>query len=167
MSWQSEMVIILRDMVFDTDPSSYTYTSSRLEQAIVNASYWVYTNLDFAATYNIDVEGVDITPDPTDEPVDYDFVILTCLRAAVLVLGSEMKTRALSAVRVTDGPSSIDMTAVAQHLKPLYDEAIKQFNNAKLAFQVGESGSGKAILSPYSANINMRYNGGSHYYGAR
>lgn len=166
MSWNSQMVIILRDMVFDTDASAYTYTSARLEQALVNAAYWVYTNLDFNATYNIDVENVDISPDPTNDPIDYDFVTLTCLRATCLVLGSEMKTRALSSVRVTDGPSVIDMTAVAMNLRPLYDAAIRQFENAKLTYQVGESSAGKSILSPYSTDINTQYIGG-YYYGGR
>lgn len=167
MSWNSQMVIILRDMVFDTDPSAYTYTSARLEQALVNSAYWVYTKLDFAATYSIDVENVAITPDPTEDPIDYDFVALVCMRAAVLVLGSEIKTRALTSVRVVDGPSSIDTTTVVQNLKPLYDAAVKQFENAMLSYQVGEGSAGKGILSPYSANINLPYFGGSYYYGGR
>ena len=89
------------------------------------------------------------------------------MRAAVLVLGSEIKTRALTSVRVTDGPSSIDTTSIGQNLKPLYEAAVKQFDNAMLSYQVGESSAGKGILSPYSANINLPYFGGSYYYGGR
>lgn len=167
MSWNSQMVIILRDMIFDVDPSNYSYTNARLKQALVTSAYWVYSNLEFANTYAIDVECMDISPDPTSDPIDYDFIALSCMKAACLVLGSELKTRALSAVRVTDGPSTIDMSAVGTQLKPLYDAAIKEFERAKLAYQVGEYSVGKAVLSPYSANINMPYNGGSYYFGAR
>jgi len=166
MSWNSQMVIILRDMIFDTDPSAYTYTSGRLEQVLVNAAYWVYTNLDFAQTYNIDVENVAISPDPTEDPVDYDFVTLVCLRATCLVLGSEMRTNAMRAVRVTDGPSVIDMTAVSQNMKPLYDQAMKNFDQAKLAYQVGENNVGKSVLSPYGTDMIIPYQG-NYYYGAR
>lgn len=166
MSWNSQMVIILRDMIFDTDPSAYTYTSGRLEQVLINAAYWVYTNLDFSQTYTIDVENIDISPDPTEDPVDYDFVTLTCLRATCLVLGSEMKTNAMRAVRVTDGPSTIDMTAVSQNMKPLYDQAVKNFDQAKLAYQVGENNVGKSVLSPYGTDMIMPYLG-NQYYGAR
>ncbi len=166
MSWKGQMVTILRDMIFDTDASNFTYTNARLEQALVNSAYWMYSNLDFNVAYSIDVECVEITPDPTHDPTDYDFVALTCLKAACLVLGSELKTKASTAIRVVDGPSSIDMTASVQYLKPLYEAAIKEFERAKLSYQIGDNAVGKAILSPYGVDVNFPH-GGSYYYGAR
>lgn len=169
MSWQGEMATIVRHLVNDVDPDNYTYSDSRMETAILVAAQIVCAEVDFETTYLVSVEQCTISPDPTDPSdaladanKDDGFINLVCLKAAVIILGSEYKTQSLNAVRVTDGPSSIDMSMVAQNLRYLYDAMVKLYDEAKFALKVGNGAIGKAILSPFSPgsdSINRTYDG--------
>ena len=66
-----------------------------------------------------------------------------------------MKTQALNAVRVNDGPSSIDMTAVANYIKYLYEYSCKKYDEYKFNYAAGNNAVGKAILSPYSPGSDV------------
>lgn len=147
MSWQGQTILLLRDLVNDTTEGSYTYTDARLEQSIVSASFFLSRQVSFSQSYVINVETCSITPDPS---TDYDFLALAALKSAVMILSSELKTYALTSARVTDGPSTIDMTATALHIKELLKNAQDQFERAKLAHQIGNGGYGKAVFGPMS-----------------
>ena len=54
MSWQNEMVRIVRFLINDIDASSYT--DERLEETILVAAQSVYASIDFPNTYTIDVD---------------------------------------------------------------------------------------------------------------
>ena len=167
MSWQGEIGTIVRHLVNDLDSSNYTYSDSRIETAILVSAQIVCSEIDFENTYIIDVEQCRLSPDPTDSATplvtankDDGFINLVALKTACIILGSELKTHSLNSVRVTDGPSSIDMTAIAGNIRYLYENACKQYEEFKFNLKVGSSSVGKAILSPYSPGsdaINRSY----------
>lgn len=167
MSWQGEMTTVVRTLISDLDPSNYTYSNERLETSILVAAQIAMVEVDFENTYTVDVEQCYLSPDPTDPRTglatankDDAFINLVCLKTACLIMGSEMKTQALNAVRVSDGPSSIDYTAVAGNIKFLYEYACKTYEEYKFNYAAGNNAVGKAILSPYSpgSDVVYRYN---------
>lgn len=173
MSWQGEMTTIVRTLVNDLDHDNYTYSDDRIETSILVASQIVLLEVDFENTYTVDVEQCYLKPDPTDPTtglttVDKDdaFINLVSLKTACLIMGSEMKTQALNAVRVSDGPSSIDYTAVAANIKYLYEYACKTYEEYKFNYAAGNNAVGKAILSPYApgSDVAYRYTGTSRQY---
>lgn len=164
MSWQGEMITMVRTLVSDVDPTNYTYSNERLETSILVAAQIVLTEIDFENVYTVDVEQCYLSPDPTDPATglvtankDDAFINLVSLKTACIIMGSEMKTQALNAVRVTDGPSSIDYTAVAGHIRFLYEFSCKAYEEYKFNYAAGNNAVGKAILSPYSPGSQVAY----------
>jgi hypothetical protein len=150
MSWNTEIVTIVRHLIDDTDFSSPRYPDERIEQTILVAAQLIQTELNFETTYSINVEECHLNPDPTlSENKDDGFINLTALKAAVIVVGAEYRAYGLSSVKVTDGPSSIDMTNAATHMKHLYDTLSERYEQYKLNFAAANNNVGKAILSPY------------------
>lgn len=154
-SWQGEMITILRHLIDDTNSDSYTYGYDRLETTLLVAAQIVSLEVTFGKTYTIDVEDGVLTPDPTTATRDDSFINLACLKAACIVLGSELKTYSLKSIRVTDGPSSIDMSSIATHLKFLYTNACEKYEQYKFNYISGVNVGGKAILTPYSPGQNF------------
>jgi hypothetical protein len=164
MSWRGEMVTIVRHLINDVDSSNYTYSDSRLETTILVSAQIVLTEVDFENQYVVNVDRCHLNPDPTDPTTglatankDDGFINLVSLKTACLILGSEMKTQALNAVRVSDGPSSIDYTAVAGNIKFLYEHACKAYQEYKFNYAAGNNAVGKAIISPYAPGSDIAY----------
>lgn len=162
MSWQGEMGTIVRHLINDVDSSNYTFSDDRIETTVLVAAQLVLTEVDFENTYTVDVEQCYLNPDPTDPTTglttankDDGFISLVSLKAACIILGSEFKTNALTSVRVSDGPSSIDTGGVASNLKFLYENACKKYEEFKLSYAAGNTLSGQAILTPYSPGSNI------------
>lgn len=150
MAWQSEMVRILRHLIADISTTSPVYDNSRLEEVILVSAQLMQNELDFPQTYTVDVDERILSPDPTQNTKDASFINLVCLRGAVLVLGSEYKTSSTNSIRVSDGPSSIDMTDVTRNAKLLYDSALAALEKAKIDYRAGNSIAGEAVLTPYT-----------------
>jgi hypothetical protein len=151
MAWQTEMVRILRYIVNDLDSSSYSFSDTRLEETILVATQLVLTEIDFDQTYTVDVDALSLDPDPTTlSDKDDAFISLVSLKAACVILGSEVRTNSLNAVSVKDGASSIDMKGVAAGLMALYKDLCGKYDQAVLQYKAGNSVVGHAILSPYS-----------------
>ena len=173
MSWQGEITTIVRTLINDLDSTNYTYSNPRLETTILVAAQIVLTEIDFENIYTIDVEQCYLTPDPTDPTTglttankDDAFINLVSLKTACIIMGSEMKTQALNAVKVTDGPSSIDYTAVATNIRYLYEFACKSYEEYKFNYAAGSNAVGKAILSPYApgSHVAARYDSAFRQY---
>ena len=149
MTWQTEIGIIVRSLIDDLD--AVTYSDSRIETAILVSAQLLLLEVDFEQTYTVSVDGKSLSPDPTSSDAKDDaFINLVSLKTACFVLGSELKTYSLKSVRITDGPSSIDVSAIATNLKFLYENACGKYEQYKFNYQAGLSNVGKAILSPYS-----------------
>lgn len=164
MSWQGEMVTILRQLVGDTDPDSYRYSDNRLETTILVAAQTTLSEIDFEKTYVVDVERCYISPDPTEATVSLDvadrddgFINLVCLKAACLITNAEWIKESRNAVRVSNGPSSIDYTQVAAQFKSMSESFIRQYEDYKFALKAGAAAVGKVVLTPYSPGSDVAF----------
>ncbi len=156
MSWQGQMSTIVRHLVNDLDPSSYKYSDHRIETSILVASQLMIMNVDFNNTYDINVESCKLSPDPTDEGTkDNPFITLSSLRAACIIIGSEIRSESGNAISIKDGPSAIDLRGVTQTLTVLYKDLCEKYENLLLEYRAGSSIAGHAILGPYAPGSDL------------
>lgn len=150
MTWQNEIVRIVRFLINDIDAS--TYTDDRLEETILVAAQLMLVNVDFSTDYTIDVDELILSPDPTIGTKDNDFIALVSLKAACIVLGSECKTAAAQGWRIKDASSSIDTTASYQSLYQLLKGLSGELDSLIMGYQAGNSIGAGAVMTPYTYN---------------
>ena len=151
MSWQGQMSTVVRHLVNDVDSSAYTFSTSRIETTILVAAQLMIMNVDFNNEYEVNVEASTLSPDPTDTGTKDDpFIALACLRAACIILGSEIRKESGNAISIKDGPSAIDLRGVTQTLTVLYQDLCSKYDEALIDYSAGNSVSGQSILGPYS-----------------
>ena len=151
MSWQGSMTTIVRHLINDIDSTSYTFSTDRVETTILVAAQLLIMNVDFNNDYDINVEAVTLSPDPTDtDTKDDPFIALACLRAACIVIGSEIRKESGNAISIKDGPSAIDLRGVTSTLTVLYQDLCKKYDESLIDYRAGNSVSGQSILGPYS-----------------
>ena len=123
MSWQGQMSTVVRHLISDVDSSSYTFSANRIETTILVAAQLLTMNVDFDNTYTINVESCSLSPDPTDtDTKDNPFIALASLRAACIIVGSEIRKESGNAISIKDGPSAIDLRGVTSTLTVLYKD---------------------------------------------
>ena len=150
MPWQNEMTLIVRHLVNDLDSSSYIFTDSRLEEAVLVSAQLASLEIDFENTYTIDVDSVSLSPDPTESSnKDDSFINLVSLKTAQMLLGSELKTHSLNAISLRDGPSALDLRGIVAGLKILFDDINKRNDEAVMQYKLNGV-VGQAVLGPYS-----------------
>ena len=155
MTWQNEMILIVRHLVNDLDDANQSFTDERLEGTVLVSAQLLLNEIDFDDPpnndYAVDVDGLTLTPDPTASGTkDNAFINLVCLKASCVIVGSEVRTNALNSVVLRDGPSTIDMRGIAASLSQLYNNLCERFDTAVLQYKAGGSRVGQAIFSPYS-----------------
>lgn len=152
MSWQGQMSTIVRHLINDLDPENYKYSTKRIETSILVAGYLVLKDATFDNPYNINVELCELVPDPTESAYnDSNFVILTCLRTACIIIGSEVRVEASNAISIKDGPSAIDLRGVAGTLTMLYKDLCEKYEKSLYDYkEYGVESAGQVILGPYS-----------------
>ncbi len=146
MPWQNEMVQIVRHLIDDVD--AVTYTETRLETTVLVAAQLTLHDLVFDQTYTVEVDECTLSPDPTLNIKDNSFINIVCLKASCIITGSELKTKAKEAIKIVDGPSTIDTLGATKGLQSLHSELCKTYDKSKLDHQAGVTG--QAILTPYS-----------------
>tara|TARA_Y100000004_G_scaffold165169_1_gene195850 strand:+ start:454 stop:957 length:504 start_codon:yes stop_codon:yes gene_type:complete len=145
------MTTVVRHLINDVDATSYTFSTDRVETTILVAAQLMIMNVDFNNTYDINVEASTLSPDPTDSGTKDDpFIALACLRAACIIIGSEIRKESGNAISIKDGPSAIDLRGVTSTLTVLYQDLCKKYDEALLDYRAGNSVSGQSILGPYS-----------------
>ena len=147
MSWQTDLVLMIRSIIGDLDKSKFT--DERLKQILVVGAYNVVNDADFTNTYTVNVAEVSISPDPISEK-DVDFNVLTVYKSACILIGSEVKTESANAISIKDGPSAIDLRGVANSLHLLYKDLCQKYDELLKAYQYNNTLVGQAILGPYS-----------------
>lgn len=152
MSWQATMRTIVRHLV-DDSVSPYTFSDSRLEEAIVVSAQLLVLDTDFGQVYTVNIPATGITPDPVDS-VDNSFVNLVSLKAGCLVLGSKIQTESANSISVTDGPSQINMGGNLAGYKMVYEDLCSRYDESKLNYQAGGR-AGTVILGPYSPGSDV------------
>ena len=151
MSWQGTMSTVVRHLINDVDPTDYTFSPSRIETTILVASQLLLMNVDFDNTYTVNVEAITLSPDPTDSDTKDDpFIALACLRAACIIVGSEIRKESGNAISIKDGPSAIDLRGVTSTLTVLYKDLCEKYEQALIEYRAGNSVTGQSILGPYS-----------------
>ena len=168
MSWQNEMVRIVRYIINDLDSTSYTYTDDRLEETLLVSAQLVLKEIDFENTFTVDVDSLVLSPDPTTlAGKDDAFINLVSLKTACLILSSEVRTHSLNAVRISDGPSSIDMNGIVKGFVEIHKDLCGKYEQAKMDYKLGNSVAGQAILSPYSPGSDVVRGGRSNTSSSR
>ena len=78
MSWQNEMVLIVRHLINDLDDSNQSFSDERLEGTVLVSAQLLLNEIDFDDppnnTYVVDVDGLSLTPDPTSGEKDNAFI---------------------------------------------------------------------------------------------
>jgi len=163
MSWQGNTIAVVRQLIGDTDSTSYTYSDTRIETTVLTAAMLVNTNTNFTNTYTIDIEGCSISPDPTDTATKDDpFVALISLKSACIIVGSEVRKESGNAISIKDGPSAIDLRGVTDTLLKLYKNLCDKFEETLFQYRAGDSVAGQAILTPYSPGSDAFTNNSNH-----
>lgn len=155
MSWQTTIPVMVRYIISDIDSTNYKYSDSRIEKTIVVGAQFVSLDLDFPNVYSIDIANDIISPDPTDAGTkDNSFINLVAMKAACIIVGSEMKTEAANAISIKDGPSAIDLRGVSSTLSVLYKDLCDKYMAMADDYKfTGETG--QAILGPYSPGADF------------
>lgn len=148
MTWQNEMVRIVRYLINDIDGT--TYSDSRLEETLLVAAQLQYASIDFPNTYTIDVDSLILTPDPTSTTKDDWFINIVCVKAACIIVDSEAKTLAAQSYLIKDGPSTIDTRAAYQATKQLAKGLCDKLAYMIMDYKAGSSPAGHAVLTPYT-----------------
>ena len=154
MSWQIELPIIIRTLINDLEISP-TYTDDRLQQTIVVAAQYVNREINFDTDYTIDLNNLNITPDPTTMTSrDEDFIGFVSLRAACFLDQSTFRTKATAeGIRTSLGSANI---SVAGNLKG-YQTILEvgpcgMYDKLKLEHEIGNIKYVRAVLSPFVGN---------------
>lgn len=151
MAWQNEIVVILRHIIDDLDPTNYRFSDARLEETILASTYILQTDVEFINAYQVNVDEGSLNPDPTtSNPKDDDFIALCSIQAGILLYRSMMKTYSLQSISIRDGASSLDTRGIVNNLKIIYDDLVNKFDHMILMYKTGKYGFGKSILGPYS-----------------
>lgn len=146
-TWNYDVTQIIRHIINDTE-APQVYTDARIKTAAVIAANFVARDITLGQTYTISIYDETITPDPNSDPTDFGFVNLIGIRGAILILQGQLKQFAVSSMRVTDGPSSIDVAGIFSNTKKLIDDLLLSYSIAKNKYVMGSSGYGKSVLSP-------------------
>ena len=99
MSWQGQISTMVRHMISDVDSTNFKYDAKRLETAILVSAQLVTFDTTFSYNYTINVEKCLLNPDPTDVN-DTNFIALTTLKTACVILGSEVRAESGNAISI-------------------------------------------------------------------
>jgi hypothetical protein len=168
MSWQGQMGTMLRYLVNDTDANNYQFSDQRIETTLLVAAQLTMMDASFVNEYQVNVESCLLSPDPTDtETKDNDFVNLTVLKAACVMLGGQIRSEAGNAISIKDGPSAIDLRGVAGTLSTLYMDICEKYEKLKDSYKRGvASDLGESVFTPYSPGsdyVSRGYNVGEFF----
>lgn len=156
MSWQNDIINVVRVLINDLDPSNPTYSDDRLVQIITVAARYVQFDIELEKEYTIDSINNTITPDPTDtnDANDELFLCVVGLKAACIVDQSSFRTKALlNGIVASLGPAKLSVgnnlegfrEIIAHGPCALYTDLTEHWN-------VQNATSIAAVLSPFIGN---------------
>ncbi len=151
--WQAEMITLLRVLVDDLS-SPYTYTDGRMTQVLAVAAQLVTAELTFPYDFQVNIQALTITPNPTDRAGtrDDNFINLVCIKAACLIERGESRKSVGQSIAIRDGSSSIDLRgSMDGRLKLLEKGWCAVYEDTKLEYQASRNGAiaGAAIMTPF------------------
>lgn len=168
MSWDVEILTMVRHMINDVDETSYKYTDERLKIAILIAAQLTQGQISFVQSYEIDVDAFILTPDPTDRGAntrDDAFINLVSMKCACVLLNGEAKTSAGQALDIRDGSSYVGLKGIAKSKLEIAQYFCEGYEKAKIEYLVGSVCPGEAIVTPFKIFSNdIDYINNSRYY---
>lgn len=165
MSWQTTMTTILRHTINDVDDPQ-TYSDSRLQLALLVGANFVNTELDWINKYTVNIEQLNISPDPTGStPIDGWFVNLSVMKTTIYMLSNDMKMAANNAYLIKDIDVTVDFKEMYKAKKMILDEMNAIYDQAKIQYQIGVYSAGSAVLTPINI-LAGNYRGTNCYWGA-
>lgn len=152
MSWQTELVTIVRNLVNDT-AATPEYSDERLEQLLSVAAQYVQFDVSLETQYSVNVVNSSISPDPTDNG-DTIFVGLVCLKAACLVDQSALRTKAaMEGIRASLGPANLSVAGSLAGFKMILDKGpCAVYEELTSHWNVRNASYIYAIFSPFVGN---------------
>ena len=151
--WQAEMITLLRVLINDL-ACPPTYNDGRLTQILAVAAQLVTSELSFTSDFQVNVQALTITPNPTDRSStrDDNFINLVCIKAACLIERGETRKSVGQSIAIRDGSSSIDLRGSMDGRIRLLDKNwCAVYENTKLEYQTSRNGAiaGAAIMTPF------------------
>lgn len=146
--WQVEIVPLVRMLINDIDGT--TYDACRLEEVIILSAHIAVTELDITGTYTVNLTDQTISPDPTEGTKDPGITNLIALKTAYFILKNEAKAAGRLGIKITDGPSNIDLTGKIQYLGKAADDMLWKYEKTRLEYMAGNSKAGEAIMTPFT-----------------
>lgn len=146
-----EIVMTLRVLIGDV--TSQKYSDLDLKRLLCVSANFILGEVDFSTSYSITVYIPQIIPIPNDP----SFISLVSLKAAIILLGSELKEMARKSVAITDGPSKIEFTNVYKNTEALLKELINQYAQSKISHGLNsENSSRHAVMTPTTVNFTHK-----------
>lgn len=109
MNFSTSALEIFRVLINDLDESDYEYSDEALLRVLYASAY--YVNKDVGGSYTISFCNQTVSPTPTD-----DFIQLAALKAACILAKSIHSQYSKNNFKVSDGPTSIDLSGAASEL---------------------------------------------------
>lgn len=154
MSWQTEVTVLVRVLINDLGPE-YTYSDSRIEQAIVVAAQFIQFDINLDTKYTLDVVNVTMTPDPTLlDPRDDIFITLLSLKTACIIDQSAYRTKAtLEGIRAALGPASLSVGGNLEGWRRILEMgSCATYDELTSHWDVKDAAAVRAVLSPFIGN---------------
>lgn len=136
------------------DVTSVRYSDLDLKRLLCVSANYVTKEVDFTDIYTIDVSIPTISP----TPINTEFINLVSLKAAIILLESELRDIARKSISFADGPSKLEYTNVYKNTESLLKLLYDQYGAVKLNHGMnGENNTRHAITTPTTVE---NYHGG-------
>jgi len=155
-SWQNTSLLMLRTMLNDAGCGESKYPTSRLEDLLITAAYFLPIDINFNSTYSVDVEAYTISPDPISQTDGPEFINFMVLRAACMTDEGNFRNSALlQGVQARCGPAILNTSSYGQYLKELLTNGpCKLYEELKDGYNFSYEGKKiiRAVMSPFVSN---------------
>jgi hypothetical protein len=148
MSWQDQAIPILRILINDNDCGDYEFSDNRLIETLLAAAFIINNELNFKTNYVISMITQDITPNPVDDSVFMNFMIL---KAACIIDVGQMRIAAMTAgLEAKCGPATMKTLHRMAGFGTLIDKGTcATLEEMKFEYMFGNWEWCKGILSPF------------------
>jgi hypothetical protein len=153
-TWHVDMVTMLRYMVSDTG-NPFVYSDASLQELILVAGRLTQMDIQFSQNYQVNIAQMSLSPDPSLEPRDEDFISFTTMKAACIIDNAEARLAAKRAVIMRDASKSVDLTEISRAKIELWKNGwCKTYKDSRFAYLMGDVTAGVAVLGPFRLEMN-------------
>ena len=169
MAWQDIAIPMLRVVINDLEDTSL-YGNDRLSQVMIVGASYIKQEINFDTTYTVNVISQTISPDPSNDTVFMNFLIL---KSACIIDVGQLRTKAMIAGLVAKcGPVAIDTLQHLTGFKELLSSGpCAAYVVLKEQWTFGNAQICRAILSPFVGDVfdpqALSYQSQNYYGGFR